>query len=98
MSSRLDYCNSFLYGIADTNLIKLQRIHNRLLLVVRNSPPFTHRVLLLNSLHWLPVKFRIFFKVNLLITKKLHEKQPVYLHSMLVRMTLVPVTEIKERN
>ena len=31
------------------------------------SPPFTHSVPLLRSLHWLPVKFRTVFKISLLI-------------------------------
>ena len=40
------------------------------------SPPFTRSVPLLRSLHWLPVKFRILFKIRLLTYKTLHEKQP----------------------
>ena len=39
--------------------------------------------MMLRSLHWLPVRFRILVKINLLTYKTLHEKQPVYLHSML---------------
>ena len=38
---------------------------------------------LLRSLHWLPVKFRVDFKICLLTYKTLSEKQPVYLHSLL---------------
>ena len=34
VSSRLDYCNSLLSGIADTDLAKLQRVQNRLARVV----------------------------------------------------------------
>ena len=51
MSSRLDYCNSILSGIADTDLAKLQHVQNRLARVVTKSPPFTHSVSLLRSLH-----------------------------------------------
>ena len=58
VSSNLDYCNSLLYGIADTDLTKLPHFQNQLALVVTTSP-FTHNVLLLRSLHWLPVNFRI---------------------------------------
>ena len=46
------------------------------------SPPFTCGVQLLRSLHWLRVKFRLLFKISFLTYKTLHEKQPVYLHSM----------------
>ena len=69
VSSRLDYCNSLSYGIADTDLPKLQCIQNRLARIVTNSPPFIRSVSLLCSLHWLPVKFRIFFKISLLTYK-----------------------------
>ena len=83
VSSHLDYCNSLLYGIADIYLTRLQRVQNQLARLVTKSPPFTRSLPLLCSLHWLPVRFRILFKINLLICKTLREKQPVYLHSML---------------
>ena len=54
VSSRLDYCNSLLSGIAETDLTKLQRVLKRLAGVVTKSPPFTSSVPLLRSLHWLP--------------------------------------------
>ena len=83
VSSHLDYCNSLLYGIADIDLTRLQRVQNQLARLVTKSPPFTRSISLLCSLHWLPVRFRILFKINLLTYKTLLEKQPVYLHSML---------------
>ena len=83
VSSRLDYCNSLLYGVADIDLTRLQRVQNRLVHLVTRSHPFTHSLSLLRSLHWLPVRFRILFKINFLTYKTVHEKQPVYLHSML---------------
>ena len=42
VSSRLDYCNSLLSGIAEPDLTKLQRVLNGLARVVSKSPPFTH--------------------------------------------------------
>ena len=60
MSSYLDYCNSLLSGIAQTDLPQLQRILNHLACVVTKSPPFTHSVPLLRSPHWLPVKYSPF--------------------------------------
>ena len=71
------------YGIADTDLTKHQHVQNRLASLVTMSPPFTSCVLLLRYLHRLPVNFRILFKIHLLTYKTLHEKQPVYLYSML---------------
>ena len=67
VSSRLDYCNSLLSGIAETDLTKLQRVLNRLARVVTKSPPFTRSVPLL----------------RLLTYKALHEEQPAYLRSLI---------------
>ena len=83
VSSRLDYCNSLLSGIAETDLTKLQRVLNRLARVVTKSPPFTRSLPLLRFLHWLPVKYRVHFKICLLTYKTLHEEQPVYLRSLI---------------
>ena len=63
--SRLDYCNSLLYGIADIDLTRLQSVQNQLARLVTKPPPFTRSLPLLRSLHWLPVKDRILFKINL---------------------------------
>ena len=89
VSSRLDYCNSVLSGIAETDLTKLQRVLNRLACVVTKSPPFTRSIPLLSSLHWLPVIYRIHFKICLLTYKAVHEEQPVYLRS-LIAISLPP--------
>ena len=78
-----DYCNSLLSGIAETDIAKLQRILNRLARVVTKSPPFTCSVPLLRSLRWLPVKYRVHFKICLLTYGALHEEQPVYLRSLM---------------
>ena len=83
VSSCLDFCNSLVYGIADIDLTRLQRLQNQLARLVTKSPPFTHSITPLRSVHWLPVKFTILFKINLLTYKTLREKQPVYLHPML---------------
>ena len=96
VSTRLDYCNSLLYGTADIELTRLQRVQNQLARLVTKSPPFTRSIPLLRSLHWLPVRFRILFKINLLTYKTLCEEQPVYLHSMLV--ALIPFRSLRSNN
>ena len=57
---------------------------------------FTRSLPLLRSLHWLPVWFRILFKINLLTYKILHEKQTVYLHSLLA--TSLPSRSLRSNN
>ena len=83
VSSRLEYCNSVLSGIAETDITKLQRVLNRLACVVTKSPPFSRSVPLLRSLHWLPVKYRVHFKICLLTYEALHEEQLTYLCSLI---------------
>ena len=57
VSRRLNYCNSLLSGIAETDLTKLQRVLNHLAHVATKSPPLTLSVSLLRSLYLLPVKY-----------------------------------------
>ena len=96
VSSRLDYCNSLLYDTADIDLTRLQRVQNQLARLVTKPPPFTRSIPLLRSLHWLPVRFRILFKINFLTYKTLCDKQPVYLHSMLAAS--IPSRSLRSNN
>ena len=60
------------------------------------APSFTRSIPLFRSLHWLPVGFRILFKINFLTYKTLREKQPVYLHSMLTAS--IPSRSLRSNN
>ena len=60
VSTRLDYCNSLLYGVAETHLNKLQYIENKLARVVSDVGARDHNTIdLLRNLHFLPVRSRI---------------------------------------
>ena len=88
VSSRLDYCNSRLYGIADIALTRLQRVQNQLARLVTKSPPFTRSIPLFLSLYWMPIRLEYFFKINLLTYKTLRENSlfifiPCWLHRFL---------------
>ena len=82
-SSRLDYCNSLLYDVADIDVTGLRRVQSQLARLVAGSPPFASSVPLLRSLCWLPVRFRILFEINLLACRAMHGGWPVCLHSVL---------------
>ena len=83
VSSRLDYGNSLLYNTANKDIAKLQRVQNCLARVVTRSPRFSRSVPLLKSLHWLPVHYRIIFKMCTIAYQALSSTQPAYLNSML---------------
>ena len=83
ISSRLDYCNSLLNSIAKRNLAKLQRVQHCLARVVLRAPRFSPSLPLLKQLHWLPVSYRINFKLSTLTYRALSTQQPPYLASLL---------------
>ena len=64
ITSRVDYCNSLLYGLRNYQLNKLQRVLNSSAMLVCNAPRFRYISPLLRGLHWLPVKARIQFKIR----------------------------------
>ena len=76
VSSRLDYCNSLLYGIPAKYISKFQRVQDSLARVVTRSTRFTTAAPLLEKLHWLPVRSRIRFKISLIIYKAIKFNKP----------------------
>ena len=79
ISSRLDYCNSLFYGIADGLLKKLQSIQNAAARLITGTRRRDHITPVLQQLHWLPVRKRIDFKVACLVFKSLTGQAPEYL-------------------
>ena len=81
VSSRLDQVNSILYGAASKHINRLQRVQNALARVVTYQRPYTFPLsstALLQNLHWLPIKWRVHFKLATLAYKALHTGQPPY--------------------
>ena len=63
VSSRLDSCNSLLYGLSDCQISKFQRVQNSAARIVSQCLKHDHM-----KLHWLPVRQRLqamFFKNNM---------------------------------
>ena len=77
--SRLDYCNALLYGISKQNISKLQRVQNAAAKVVLKRRKFDHVTPLLKQLHWLPVEFRIEFKILVHVYNAIQGDSPVYI-------------------
>jgi len=66
MLSKLDYCNSLLYGAGKTTADKLQHAQNVLACVVTQSGSCSSAKPLLQQLYWLPGRKRINYKLSLL--------------------------------
>ena len=89
---RLDYCNSLLHNISEKNNQTLQRIQNNLARVVLKTPRLTSSEPMLASLHWLPVAYRIQYKLAMISCKALTIGQLTYLADLLHRRAAVRLT------
>ena len=87
VTSRLDYCNSLLYGTSKSNLNKLQRVQSDLARVVLQAARKSSSEPLLKQLHWLPVQQRIIFKMALTTFNVRSSEQPSYINSLLDNYT-----------
>ena len=83
IGGKVDYCNSILFNVTEKEISKLQGVQNCLAHVVTKSPHFYHITPLLKPSHWLPVGYRIKFKLCSLTYQALTSGQPVYIRNML---------------
>jgi hypothetical protein len=95
--SRIDYANSLLYGAREADLKRLQRLQNKAARLVFACGRDRCSVDLLNSLHWLPVKERIYFKITLHIYNCISGSAPSYLRDLVTLLSHTVTTESRRR-
>ena len=63
ITSRLDYCNSVLWGLPATQLDRLQRVQNTAARIVTRTKHTKYITSVLRCLHWLPITKMIEHKI-----------------------------------
>ena len=85
VSSRSDYCNSLLCGRPQAQIDKIQRVQNAAARLIFKQSKFSHITPVLFQLHWLPIKYRIEFKILLFTFKAIHGMAPDYICKLISR-------------
>ena len=85
VSSRLDYANAVLVRGSDKNITKLQRTQNNLAHIVTRKYERRGVMQSLKYLHWLPIRWRIDYKIAVTTYKVITTGQSQYLCSRIER-------------
>ena len=83
--SRLDYGNALLGGLNNRQLDRLQRVQNSAARVVYRVRKRDHIIPTLRTLHWLPIRMRISFKICTYMFKAIHGLGPEYINCVVER-------------
>ena len=94
--SRLDYCNALFSHLSAKHISKLQRIQNCAARLVLRQDKHCSATGLLKTLHWLPVRARVEYKLATLSFKCLSSSAPLYLSQLLSPYT--PTRTLRSQN
>ena len=94
--SRIDYCNALFSNLPEKQMSKLQRIQNCAARLVLRQAKHCSATALLRTLHWLPVRARVEYKLSTLAYKCLSSSAPSYLSELLSSYT--PARALRSQN
>jgi hypothetical protein len=90
VTSRLDYCNALLAGLPKSTIAPLQRVQNAAARLITGIRYHDHVTPALQSLHWLPVSFRITYKLCVLMHLVHIGCSPAYLSELVTATSELP--------
>ena len=82
VTSRLDYCNSVLAGLSKLTIMPFQRVQNAAARLITGIGRRDHATLALRKLHWLPIPYRIKYKLCVLMHQVHTACSPSYMSNL----------------
>ena len=86
--SHLNYVNSLLGRLPKTSINKMQAVQNMAVKITLGQNKTNSATSCLVQLHWLPIKYRIDFKILSIVHKCLHREAPPYLTRLIQHTTV----------
>lgn len=83
VTSWLVYSNALLYGVPQHTLNKLQLVQNTAAHIITRSSKYSHITPILKELHWLPVQYRVNYKILTHTFKPIHDQSYVHIKDMI---------------
>ena len=84
--SKVDYCNSLYVFLPKTQTKHLQKLINssvRFIFHITGKDRMEHITPRLQELHFLPIEYRVKFKICLMVYKSLNNKSPIYIQELI---------------
>ena len=81
--SQLDYCNAVYYGLPSYLILRLQRVQNTTARLISCTHKYDHITHVLIELHWLPIEYRLKFKILLHVFEVINGLSPTYLTDLI---------------
>ena len=81
--SQLDYCIAVYYGLPSYLILRLQKVQNTAARLISCTHKYDHITPVLIELHWLPIEYRLKFKILLHVFKLINGLSPTYLTDLI---------------